>query len=254
MKVISILFSLAFFSLVSTFGIQSLRAQAGGPPMLTNDSGTPDPGTWENNFPFVFEGSKDIYTLEGPVVDINYGFNEKIQLTVEFPWVKEKGQPVANKLDNITFGAKYRFHEDSNGYSASTFPAAIISLNTPSADGRKVHYGFFLPLAIGKTFGPYGINGQVGYEWLAHTKHVVYGVDVSREFGESLVLLLELHGELEKIEEDDPFLNAGNFINLGAQIKLTEMFTLLTAVGKGLSPDEFGNPTYYAYCGLQLIM
>ena len=91
MKLISILFSITLFFLLSIFGIQSLWAQEGGPPMLTDDSDTPKRGEWETNFAFIFNGSKEEYTLVGPTLDINYGLRDNIQLNVEMPWVKTEG-------------------------------------------------------------------------------------------------------------------------------------------------------------------
>src|SRR3979411_1539856 len=79
----------------------------GGPPMITDDSDTPGDGNWECNFATSFEGSKNNFLLAFPMLDINYGLGDRIQLKIEMPWVKERGEALANKFDNITLGVKY---------------------------------------------------------------------------------------------------------------------------------------------------
>ena len=99
--------------------IHSAAAQ-GGPPMITDDSDTPGDGKWENNFGFIFEGSKNDYRKIFPAIDINHGIGEHIQVKAELTWIAEKGDNLSNKFDNITLGFKYRFlDEKKDGVSLS---------------------------------------------------------------------------------------------------------------------------------------
>jgi hypothetical protein len=55
----------------------------GGPPMITDDPGTPGNGKWENNFAIVFEHRPDETAYDVPAIDLNYGIGNHIQLTLQ---------------------------------------------------------------------------------------------------------------------------------------------------------------------------
>jgi hypothetical protein len=54
----------------------------GGPPMITDDPGTPGNGNWENNLAIVFEHRHNETSIETPEIDLNYGVGEHIQLNL----------------------------------------------------------------------------------------------------------------------------------------------------------------------------
>src|SRR5438045_4211432 len=83
----------------------------GSPPLMTDDSGVPGEGKWENNLGFVFEGNSDENAIEGPIIDLNYGVGDHLQLKYEMGWLAEKGEHFANKFDAILLGIKYNFSE-----------------------------------------------------------------------------------------------------------------------------------------------
>src|SRR5438270_11046679 len=58
----------------------------GGPPMITDDPGTPGNGKWEIETAFTFLRTPERKTFEGPVLDFNYGWGERIQLKYEVGW------------------------------------------------------------------------------------------------------------------------------------------------------------------------
>jgi hypothetical protein len=55
----------------------------GGPPMITDDPGTPGNGKWENNFAFAFEHRPGETGYEVPAIDLNYGLGDHIQVTLQ---------------------------------------------------------------------------------------------------------------------------------------------------------------------------
>ena len=50
----------------------------GGPPLLTDDPGTPGDGNWEINIGFTIEKLLQETLYEAPILDINYGLGERI--------------------------------------------------------------------------------------------------------------------------------------------------------------------------------
>ena len=61
-----------------------------GPPLVTDDPGTPGPDDWEINVVFTSESSVAEKRVELPLLDINYGWGERIQLKYEVPYVISK--------------------------------------------------------------------------------------------------------------------------------------------------------------------
>jgi hypothetical protein len=55
----------------------------GGPPMITDDPGTPGPGKFEINLAIAFERRPSEVAFDAPAIDINYGVGENIQLTLQ---------------------------------------------------------------------------------------------------------------------------------------------------------------------------
>ena len=51
--------------------------------MITDDPGTPGDGKWEINLAVAFEHRSDETSLDLPVIDLNYGVGEYIQLTLQ---------------------------------------------------------------------------------------------------------------------------------------------------------------------------
>ena len=64
-----------------------LHAQ-GGPPMLTDDPGTPGDGHWEINTAVTTEQRPGERSSEPPLLDLNYGIGDRIQLKYEAAWVR----------------------------------------------------------------------------------------------------------------------------------------------------------------------
>ena len=59
----------------------------GSPPMVSDDTGTPGNGNWEINVVLAGDISKDSKAFELPLLDINYGIGDRLQLKYEVPYV-----------------------------------------------------------------------------------------------------------------------------------------------------------------------
>ena len=59
----------------------------GGAPMITDDPGTPGDGNWEFNIASTREHAESTTAHEAPLLDINYGLGDRVQLTFEVPWI-----------------------------------------------------------------------------------------------------------------------------------------------------------------------
>ena len=246
--------AIPFIILFSSFQVFA----QGGPPMLTDDSGTPGEGKWENNFAALYEGSKSDYSIALPVFDLNYGVGERIQLNLAAAWTSGRGERIAKTFDNISPGLKYRFiDEDKQGISVSTYPHVLFSFN-PVDTTKSVEYGFILPLAVSKEIFSIEWNLQIGYQLLGSESEIFYGLIAGKEILPSFLFLVELHEAFDRrmsgAQENQIFLRAGTFINLGTQWAISKTFTILAASGKDTDPNISapGQSRFYGYLGVQL--
>ena len=116
-----LLFALCAFT--PLLELRSAQAQ-GGPPLLTDDPGTPGNRHWEVNLAATVEHTGDASLYEAPLVDVNYGLGERIQLKLEMPLLIESASGTRTGLGNPSLGVKWRFLDDSSsGLAISTFPS-----------------------------------------------------------------------------------------------------------------------------------
>src|SRR6478672_1643063 len=107
----------------------------GGPPMITDDPGTPGNGKWETNLSVALEHRPGEALYDIPGIDLNYGVGEHLQLTLQ-------GGPVLRKrsdhgaiggLGGTEAAVKWRFlDEDKSGLDLSMFPRVIFNIEQSS--------------------------------------------------------------------------------------------------------------------------
>ena len=222
-----------------------------GPPLLTNDPDTPGDGKFEINVAFTAERASRDWSLESPLIDVNYGFGDRIQLTLELPWLI--GDPHGDKrrsgLGNLGGGAKIRLlDEDKHGFSLSVFPQMSGNLSRRSARLGLADAGWeaFLPVQISKSFGKTTLFSEFGYLWhRGGVNSLFWGVAVEREISEKLSLLAEVSGEsLTQFREHSVV------INVGTHWQFAEHTALIASAGRGIH-DAGEEVKFIGYAGLQ---
>ncbi len=250
-KQISFLFAACLLHAASSC---ALRAQ-GGPPYYTNDPGTPGNRNWEINLgymPLLFNGSSITHT---PDVDINYGLGDRIQLTYESAWLRDKDGANAARygVGQDQLGLKWRFYDnDRNGLAISVFPQ--LSINNPDDSVARgiapPGASLIVPVEFSKKLGPVDINWELGYNavhlgpdgWLAG---FVVGRDLTK-----------------KLELDAEFYGLGTFhhsynqqtLDAGVRYKLRPPFILLLMAGRSVAPARNGQPYFVGYFGMQFLL
>jgi len=233
-------------------GDQRVYAQ-GGPPLITDDPGTPGDGNWEINIAFTAEKRRTEKSYETPILDINYGLGERIQLKYEVPWLvlDEPGQRTKNGLGNSYIGVKWRFFDqDRQGIDMSVYPQFEFNNSDSSSDRGLVDRGFklVLPVQLKKSFGPISLNPEVGYTFREYNDNEwIYGLALGYDASTNLELLAEIGGTILEDFEDNELL-----FNLGARCELSETCTLLTAAGRSFRSAASGEPEFLLYAGIQL--
>ncbi|MEY2546493.1 MAG: hypothetical protein QOG48_1610 [Verrucomicrobiota bacterium] len=235
------------------FAIVDLRAQ-GGPPMITDDPGTPGPKKWEINLATAFERRPNETAWDVPAIDLNYGVGERIQLTLQTAPVllKRTGHGVIGGLGGTEAALKWRFlDEKKDGVSVSTFPRVIFNVLQSSfrrglaEDGTR----FQIPVQIAKTFGIVDLDFEWGpvmntvgrSEWL-------YGIVGGIEVTKTTKLMAELHGTA-RMNFDRDVLTA----NFGIRQTLTERCIFIGSLGHEVHTPNGDPLAFIGYIGVQLL-
>ena len=244
-----------WFALMLLLSDMSSAFAQGGPPMLTDDPGTPGAGTWELNFAYREERTSQERLRSVPYFDINYGLGEQIQLKYETRWLLSDaadGGGTQSGLDNSLFGVKWRFlDQDSNGVDMSVYPQVELENFTGSVSRGIAEPGpnLFLPFEIGRDFGKVKLAGELGYQYLhAQDNEWVVGVLGAVQASENLEFMAEVRNTSDKL------LNGGDVIgNVGLRQVLSPKLKLVASVGTGLN-NRTDATTFTTYIGVQIVL
>ena len=224
----------------------------GGPPLITDDPGTPGNGHWEINLAATIEKRRAGRLFEAPLADINYGLGNHIQLKLEIPWLvlQERGASTNAGLGNSLFGVKWRFFgERKRGFSMSMYPQLEFNSPTASVSHGLVPRGkqLLLPIEFARKVRAVDIDAEFGYRLVEHeTDELFWGLAVGRKVAKRLELLGEIHGEAKR-NFREPELR----FNFGGRLKLTKHYTLLFSSGRSFRPTSSGQPSLLVYSGLR---
>src|SRR5262245_10094278 len=99
-------------------GLSSARAARaqGGPPLETDDPGTPGPAHIELNVSAEAEREAGGTVYDAPRLDANLGVGTRLQLKLEVPWrvATTSAKPTQTGVGNVVLGIKWRFAEEKS--------------------------------------------------------------------------------------------------------------------------------------------
>ena len=224
----------------------------GGPPLITDDPETPGNGHWEINVAWTLSQKQNRRLFAIPLLDINYGFGEHVQLKAEVPWLvlQERRGGTQAGIGSANFGVKWRFvDKDRHGFAMSTYPQLEIRTSASSVRRGLIEQSgeLLLPVEISRELGPVTINGELGYQVVQRDKdEVLYGLVVGGEIDKRLELVGEIHGTAKR-----NFAENEAIFNVGGRFKMSKHYTLLFSTGRSLRRAVTGQPTLLAYVGCQ---
>jgi hypothetical protein len=224
----------------------------GGPPMITDDPGTPGDGKFEINLAIALEHRPGETSFDAPGIDINYGVGDRIQLTLQGgPVVLKRSEHGAiGGLGGTEAAVKWRFVDDQRtGITMSAFPRVIFNLSKSAARRGLAEDGtrFQIPLQFAKAFPGFDLDfewgplvGTVGpAEWL-------YGVVVAVDVSKTAAVMAELHGTSRTNFAEDELA-----VNVGVRQKLNEHCVFIGSLGYELRSPEAR--ALIGYAGVQLL-
>lgn len=230
------------------------RADA-GPPFLTNDPGTPGNGNWEINIAAMQTTLPGTSIWQLPQLDVNYGVGERVQLTVEIPYVIQRtsGQGTQSGWGNAFPGVKWRFlDQGEDGWQISTFPmyetagSASAQRAGIAVDGPRL----FLPVEVGKKVGPLSVNFEAGtyVPWHGDHEHII-GLVVGHQFSPGFDLAAELYDDHVRSSAPDV-----TTLDIGGRYKLHRGFNLLFMAGRSIRGNSPGQVEFMGYLGVQILL
>jgi hypothetical protein len=243
-----------FLLLIVLFWCGRCVAQ-GGPPLLTDDPGTPGNNNWEINVGVTTERHPDERIFNAPVLDMNYGAGDRIQLNFQIPWIIRgtNDGPTQDGLGNSQAAVKWRFFDDQKHTLAiSMYPRLIFNnpnntvlrgLDTKGTD-------FLLPFEFTKKVGPLDVNFEAGHWFTQYGPDSwITGLAFGRDVNERLELLGEIYNEHDKGIGDH-----STTFDFGGRAKLNSHFVLLFMAGRSFNGPASGEPQLIGYLGMQFLI
>jgi hypothetical protein len=224
----------------------------GGPPMITDNPGTPGNGQWEINAAYLEDRTAMALDRSFPHIDLNYGLGEHIQLKYETGYLFVSGvnsDGVKRDVDDSLLGIKWRFlDQEKAGVEMSVYPQLEI-VNSNRSVGRGIAEpgpNLLLPVEIAHAFGSITLVSEVGYQyWSEQPNAWVAGLLGAIEVSKQLELMAEIRSVSER------FLSGADLIvNVGLRQEVVRHLKLLAAAGTGLrsGPDS---TRFVGYLGFQ---
>lgn len=227
----------------------------GGPPMITDDPGTPGNGHWEINVAWTDQripGS----TLEGvPLLDANYGVGDTLQINYQASWnvLRTDGSPTASGYSDSQLALKWRFlDEGDSGLQASMYPR-LTFVNPRSDAGRRgltdSNSSFLMPFEVQRNFGAISVNADFGYQFSSAQR--LRGWMGGLCIGHEVVKGWELDAEVHASSSDD-YDRTEDVFNLGTRVDLAKNATLLLAIGRDMHNSLGPKISLMTYAGIQV--
>lgn len=222
--------------------------------MITDDPGTPGNGKWENNLAIAFEHRPGEWSIDTPAIDLNYGWGDRIQLTLQTTLAllkrNERG-PVAG-IGATEAALKWRFlDEEHSGFDVSTFPRVLFNVMHSSVRRGLSEEGtrFQIPFQIARKFGAIQLDAEFGP--LISTvgrAEFLYGIVSGVELSKKTELMAEIH-VTSRANFSDETITA----NLGWRHELNEHVIWIASVGHELTAPNDESLALIGYCGVQLL-
>jgi len=226
----------------------------GGPPLQTDDPGTPGNENWEINVGYTIARNPQIHRYEAPIVDINYGLGNRIQLKYQTSCVINRTPMIGSRAGwgNSLAGVKWRFFDDEKrGLFVSTYPQLEFNNPTRSVERGLAPGGtsFLFPVEVAKKVGVIDLDGEVGRWFSPQHPGWITGLAVGKQATDRLELL----GELYRVTAPKTVDRQTSF-DFGSRVKLQKSVLLTVMAGRSFHGQASGQPQFNGYFGLQFLI
>jgi hypothetical protein len=222
--------------------------------MITDDPGTPGNGHWENNLAISFEHRPNEWSIDAPAIDLNYGWGDHIQLTLQtsLAILKRSEHGAIAGMGGAEAAVKWRFlDEERSGFDMSMFPRILFNITQSSVRRGLSENGtrFQIPFQLAKKFGRIDLDFEFGP--LVSTvgrSEFLYGMVGGLEVSKKTTIMAELHGTSRT-----NFTRDALTLNFGWRHKLNENAIWIGSLGHELRAPQNDQLALIGYCGVQLL-
>jgi hypothetical protein len=243
-----------FFLAVIFVFISRFAFAQGGPPMITDDPGTPGNGKWENNLAIAFSHVPNEWSIDAPAIDLNYGWGDHIQLTLQGgpALLKRSGHGLVGGIGGSEAAMKWRFlDEEKSGFDVSMFPRILFNVLNSSVRRALAEDGtrFQIPFQAATKVGPIGLDVEFGpLISSVGGSEFIYGIVAGKELSKTTSLMAEVHATSRVNLSHDVVT-----VNFGWRHKLGEHAIWIASVGHDVHSGEDAPLALIGYCGMQLL-
>jgi hypothetical protein len=222
--------------------------------MITDDPGTPGNGRWENNLAIAFSHVPNEWSLDAPAIDLNYGWGDHIQLTLQgsLAVLKRGARSLIGGLGGIEAAVKWRFlDEEKSGVDMSMFPRILFNVLHSSVRRGLAEDGtrFQIPFQVEKKLGWLDLDLEVGsVVSSAGPAEFIYGVIAGTELTKTTSVMGEIHATSRTNFSRDVVT-----LNFGWRHKLNEHAVWIASLGHEVHSGENAPLALIGYCGVQLL-
>jgi outer membrane receptor protein involved in Fe transport len=224
----------------------------GGPPMVTDDPGTPGDGHWEINLATIGSRTTRGWDVDVIDADINYGWGDRVQLKLDAPWSYLQTEDGGTDwgLGAVNVGVKWRFVDRSDEFplSVSTYPQ-YLSAWSNYAKKRGLASpddAFFLPVEVATEAGGFEFTAELGRNFIQNESDQWEGGIVAGHGCGPIECLIEIH----RISATD---DAQTLLNLGLTWKLSDSLVLLASAGREFGSRATDHQDFLCYFGFQIL-
>ncbi len=220
--------------------------------MITDDPYPVEKYHLELNLGLTGEFLNSAQLLEAPLIDCNYGINNRMHLKFETPIVinHQNGITVAG-FGKSSIGVKWLIYENiKSKFGFGIFPAVDFNILNSSVERGLSNRGiqFILPVSVMKTFGNYNLVLQVG--------RVFSSIDNGEwhyGFLAGLMFSGKVEADIELAGNSKPDVTGNQaFLNAGLRYGLSKAITLLFSGGKQLISPEGEEKSIIVFLGTRL--
>lgn len=245
--------SIAIVAILFAIGVSRAVAQ-GGPPMLTDDPGTPGNGKWEINLGWTAEQSPGSTVFGAPQMDLNYGIGDRVEVTYFATYLRDEEDGVTKwGMSESEIAAKWRFIDGGDHtLQVSVYPEIDFLTPGSHSDRRGIADGnttYVLPFEFQRDYDLVSVDVDCGHDFGT-------GPDKDGWFGglclgKEVVKGWELDAEIH-MNADEGINRTECIGNIATRIDLSDKFTLMFLLGRDLHNQLGPKSTLMSYVGIQM--
>ena len=230
------------------------------PPLVVDDPATPGCNTWEINVVVSTDVARNEKLFELPLLDINYGIGDDLQLKYEVPNIREQtDKETKSAVGSSVAGVKYMFLENEEaGLQVAVYPQ--VEFNEKQSDSVKkgmaeVGNVTSLPILLSKKIGETAagdvmLTGNVGYS--STNQHeasdmMSAGIGIGAAIRSKLSFMADLVSERAVSKNKDGIHEEMTRANFGVMTPIYKDMILFGSIGQSLhSSDDLKHSFFLA--------